>query len=193
MCTKLCTGHHFMNIIRIGEKILSREKLDREISRIIKLRTEGLTQGEAARKLGIERTFVSRLESLGEIRRGKKIALVGFPVRNKNEILEKAQEIGVDFTLLLNKQESNEYIEKREKLDLFNEIISTITNLIDYDLIIFLGSDKRVNVAEKLFSIQVIGVEIGKSPLLEDKYVDPEIVKNILNEVKVISTNRREK
>jgi len=66
-----------------------------------------------------------------------------------------------------------------------------ITNLIDYDLIIFLGSDKRVNVAEKLFSIQVIGVEIGKSPILEDKYIAPEIIKNILREVKVISADRR--
>jgi len=164
-----------MNIIRIGEKIISREKLDREISRIIKLRTEGMTQGEAARKLGIERTFVSRLESIGEIRRGKKIALVGFPVKNKNEILEKVQKEGVDFVLLLNKQESNEFIETKEKVDLFNVIISMINDLIDYDLIIFLGSDKRVNVVEKLFSIQVIGVEIGKSPILEDKYVDPEL------------------
>jgi len=105
-----------MNFIRIGEKVLSREKLDREISRIIKLRTEGLTQVEAARKLGIERTFVSRLESLGEIRRGKKIALIGFPIKNKNEILEKAQEIGVDFALLLNKKEAMNLLKRRKRL-----------------------------------------------------------------------------
>lgn len=180
-----------MNIIRIGEKILYREKLEREISKILKLRKEGLTQGEVARKLGIERTFVSRLESLGEVRKGKRIALVGFPIKNKKEILTKAQEIGIDFTLVLTQQERIKFIQDRTKTDLFNEIISIITNLIDFDLIVFLGSDKRVEVVEKLFSIQVVGVEIGKSPITEDKYIDPEIIMEILNKVKAFSVNRR--
>ncbi len=180
-----------MNIIRIGEKVLYREKLEREISKILKLRTEGLTQGEVARKLGIERTFVSRLESLGEIRKGRKIALVGFPIKNKMEILKKAREVGIDFTLILTQQERINFIKDRTKTNLFNEIISIISNLIDYDLIVFLGSDKRVEVVEKLFSIQVVGVEIGKSPITEDKYVDPETIMEILSKVKAISINRR--
>jgi len=180
-----------MNIIRVGEKILSQEKLEREINKILHLRTDGLTQGEVARKLGIERTFVSRLESLGEIRKGKKIALVGFPIKNKFEIMKKAQEIGIDFSLILNKKESNEFIENKTKIDLFNEVISIINNLIDFDLIVFLGSNKRVDVAEKLFSIQVIGVEIGNSPITEDQYVDPERIENILNEVKIFPVNKR--
>ncbi len=180
-----------MNIIRIGEKILYREKLEREINKILKLRTEGLTQSEAARKLGIERTFVSRLESLGEIRKGKKIALVGFPIKNKSAILAEAEKMGIDFTLILTQKERMEFIQNRNKTDLFNDIISIITKLIDFDLIVFLGSDKRVEVVEKLFSIQVVGVEIGKSPIIEDKYIDPEMIIKILNEVKAFSTDRR--
>ena len=180
-----------MNIIRIGEKILYREKLEREINKILKLRTEGLTQSEAARKLGIERTFVSRLESLGEIRKGKKIALVGFPIKNKSAILAEAEKMGIDFTLILTQKERMEFIQNRNKTDLFNDIISIITKLIDFDLIVFLGSDKRVEVVEKLFSIQVVGVEIGKSPIIEDKYIDPEMIVKILNEVKAFSTDRR--
>ena len=179
-----------MDLIRIGEKVLSQEKLEREINRILQLRTDGLTQGEAARKLGIERTFISRLESLGEIRKGKKIALVGFPIKNKDEILLMAQEAGIDFTLLLTQKERVGFIENRTKANLFNEIISIISRLIDFDLIIFLGSDKRVDVAEKLFSIQVIGIEIGKSPITEDKYVDPEMILGVLKEVKVFSMDR---
>ena len=182
-----------MDLIRIGEKVLSQEKLEREINKILQLRTGGLTQGEVARKLGIERTFVSRLESLGEIRKGKKVALVGFPIKNKDEILSIAREIGIDFVLLLTQQERIEFIENKSKTDLFNEIISIITRLIDFDLIIFLGSDKRVDVAEKLFSIQVIGVEIGKSPITEDQYLDPEMILKILDEVKVFSRSRRGK
>lgn len=180
-----------MNIIRIGEKVLYREKLEREINKILKFRTEGLTQSEVARKLGIERTFVSRLESLCEIRKGKKIALVGFPIKNKVEILAKAERIGIDFTLILTQKERMEFIQNKNKTDLFNEIISIITKLIDFDLIVFLGSDKRVEVVEKLFSIQVVGVEIGKSPITEDKYIDPEMIIKILNEIKAFSTNRR--
>ena len=168
-----------MDLIRIGEKILSQEKLEREINKILRLRTSGLTQGEAARKLGIERTFVSRLESLGEIRKGKKVALVGFPIKNKDEILSIAHKIGIDFTLLLTQKERLEFIENRTKTDLFNKIISIISLLIDFDLIIFLGSDKRVDVAEKLFSIQVIGVEIGKSPIEGDKLVDMKRIQNL--------------
>jgi len=182
-----------MDLIRIGEKILSREKLEREINKILQFRTGGLTQGEVARKLGIERTFVSRLESLGEIRKGKKVALVGFPIKNKNEILTISQEIGIDFTLLLTQKERLEFIENRTKAELFNDIISMITHLIDFDLIIFLGSNKRVDVVEKLFSIQVIGIEIGKSPINEDQYIDPEMILRILKEVKVFSLDRRGK
>ena len=89
-----------MRLIRIGEKVISEEKLRKEISKILKLRTEGLTQEEVARKLGVERTFVSRLESLGEIRRGEKIALVGFPVKNKEEIVSLSEKFGIDYTLI---------------------------------------------------------------------------------------------
>ena len=50
MCTKLYTGNK-MDLIRIGDKVLSWEKLEREIEKILKLRTGGLTQTEVARKL----------------------------------------------------------------------------------------------------------------------------------------------
>jgi hypothetical protein len=43
-----------------------------------------------------------------------------------------------------------------------------------------------------LFSIQVIGIEIGKSPITEDQYVDPKTLLRILKEVKVLSANREE-
>lgn len=178
-----------MRLIRIGEKVISEEKLRKEISKILKLRTEGLTQEEVARKLGVERTFVSRLESLGEIRRGEKIALVGFPVKNKEEIVSLSEKFGIDYTLILTEQERNDFVQVRDKSKLFNDTLGIITFLLDFDVIVFLGSDKRVDFAEKLFHIQVIGIEIGKSPITEDKYVDPEIIENVLKEVKIFSLN----
>ena len=178
-----------MKLIRIGEKVISEEKLRKEISKILKLRTEGLTQEEVARKHGVERTFVSRLESLGEIRRGEKIALVGFPIKNKEEILSLSERFGIDYALILTEQERNNFVKVRDKGKLFNDTLDIITYLLDFDVIIFLGSDKRVDFAEKLFHIQVIGIEIGKSPITEDKYVDPKIIENVLKEVKIISLN----
>lgn len=173
-----------MQFIRIGEKVISQEKLYREINKILELRTKGTTQDGVARKLGIERTFVSRLESLGEIRRGKKIALIGFPIKNKEELIRLAEELGIEHVLLFTQKERFEFIEKKTKSELFNEIMEIIVNLADFDLIIFLGSDMRVPIVEKIFSVQVIGIVIGHSPIKESKYVNPEKIIEIVKQVK---------
>lgn len=173
-----------MQFIRIGEKIISKEKLNREINKILELRTKGATQEGVARKLGIERTFVSRLESLGEIRRGRKIALIGFPIKNKEELIHLAEEWGIEYVLLLTQKERFEFIEKKSKSELFNEVLEIIVNLADFDLIIFMGSDMRVPIVEKIFSVQVVGIIIGHSPIKESKYVNPEKIIEIIKQVK---------
>ena len=173
-----------MQFIRIGEKIISKEKLNREINKILELRTKGLTQEGVARKLGVERTFVSRLESLGEIRKGKKIALVGFPIKNKEELTLLAEKLGIEYVLLLTQEERFEFVKKKGKNELFDEIMKIIVNLADFDLIIFIGSDARVPVVEKIFSVQVIGMIIGHSPIKESKYVNPEKIIEIVKQVK---------
>jgi len=173
-----------VQFIRIGEKIICKEKLDREINKILELRAKGITQEGVARKLGVERTFVSRLESLGEIRKGKKIALVGFPIKNKEELTRLAEKLGIEYVFLLTQEERFEFIKKKGKNELFNEIIEIIVNLSDFDLIIFMGSDMRVPLVEKIFSIQVIGIVIGHSPIKESKYVHPEKIIEIVKQVK---------
>ena len=173
-----------MQFIRVGEKIICKEKLDREINKILELRVKGITQEGVARKLGVERTFVSRLESLGEIRKGKKIALVGFPIKNKEELTHLAEKLGIEYVFLLTQEERFEFIKKKGKSELFNEIIEIIVNLSDFDLIIFMGSDMRVPLVEKIFSIQVIGIVIGHSPIKESKYVHPEKIIEIVKQVK---------
>ena len=112
-----------MQFIRIGEKVISREKINREINKILELRTKGVTQEGVARKLGVERTFVSRLESLGEIRKGKKIALIGFPIKNKEEITLLAEKLGIEYILLFTQEERFEFMERKGKNELFNEIM----------------------------------------------------------------------
>jgi len=173
-----------MQFIRMGEKVLSKEKLNREINKILELRAKGVTQEGVARKLGIERTFVSRLESLGEIRRGRKIALIGFPIQNKEELTRLAEELGIEYVLLFTQKERFEFIKGKGKSELFNEIMEIIVNLADFDLIIFMGSDMRVPIVEKIFSVQVIGIVIGHSPIHESKYVNPEEIIEIVKQAK---------
>ena len=55
---------------RIGDKLLNRTKLDRIIDRIFELRMSGASQQEVAQRIGCDRTFVSRLEGLAEVRKG---------------------------------------------------------------------------------------------------------------------------
>jgi transcriptional regulator len=159
-----------MQFIRIGEKVISKEKLNKEINKILELRTKGVTQEGVARKLGVERTFVSRLESLGEIRKGEKIALIGFPIKNKEELTRLAKELGIEYVLLLTQEERFEFIKEKTKSELFNEVMKIIVNLADFDLIIF--------------SVQVIGIVIGHSPIKESKYVNPEKIIEIVKQIK---------
>jgi len=174
-----------MHFIRIGEKVISKEKINKEINKILELRTEGITQEGVARKLGVERTFVSRLESLGEIRKGKRIALIGFPIQNIEELTKSAKEIGIEYVFLLTQKERYRFVEEKNKIELFNEIMKIIVKLSDFDLIIFLGSDKKVPLVEKIFSVQVIGKVIGHSPIKEDKYINPEKIIEIVKDIKI--------
>ena len=52
---------------------------------------------KSASRLGVDRTLVCRLESLGEIRKGRRLAVVGFPVLNKEEVRQALEREGVDF------------------------------------------------------------------------------------------------
>lgn len=72
-----------MPLVRVGEKVIDRDKVDRVLDRLFELRQNGVSQAEAAARVGIDRSFVSRIENLGEVRKGKRVALIGFPVGNK--------------------------------------------------------------------------------------------------------------
>ncbi len=172
-----------MDFFRIGKKLISRSKIENAINKILQMRVKGLTQEEIAKELGIERSFISRLERLGEIRKGKRIALIGFPVKNKEELEKIAKEKGLDFVLLLTQREREVFISKKSGARLFNEIVDLIASLASFDVIIFLGSDRRVKLVEDIFKREVIGISLGPSPIREAKYVSPELLKSIIENI----------
>ena len=172
-----------MDFLRVGKKLISKTKIESAIDRIFQMRIKGMTQEEIAKELGIERSFISRLEKLGEIRKGKKIALIGFPIENKEELEKLAKEKGIDFVLLLTQREREVFILKKSGARLFNEIVDLIASLASFDVIIFLGSDMRVKLVEDIFKREVIGISIGHSPLKEAKYVDVTLVKSVIENI----------
>lgn len=173
-----------MELIRIGDKIINRGKIIAAIDNILDLRKRGFSQQETAARMGLDRSVVSRLEQLGEIRKGKKIALIGFPVLNKAELLAVAREEGVDLVLLMTENERWSYIKEKSGIQLFDNILELIMSVRLYDVIIVIGSNHRIEVTESVLGKSVIGIEIGKSPLSEDRYVNPELLKNILSMVR---------
>lgn len=172
-----------LEFIRIGDKLVDRARVYKAIDKILDLRARGLSQQEAADQVGIDRAFVSRLESLGEVRKGARVALVGFPVGNKEEIRKVAEEEGVDFVLLLNDVERWAYLQERSGQEVFNEIMGIITKLKSYDAVVFIGSDMRVNLVESILGNRVVGIEVGTSPIKGDRQVDPEEIRKVLRSI----------
>lgn len=171
--------------IRIGEKVLGRRKIDDAVSRILELRFQGFSQQEVADRLHLDRTFISRLESLGELRKGATIALVGFPILNREEVRRVAEEEGVDYVFLLSEAERRAFLQKRDGLTVFNEVMEIVAHVRQYDVVILLVSDKRAGIVGALLDREVVPLSIGKSPIEEDRRVDPEQLRQLIAGVRI--------
>lgn len=165
---------------RIGEKLISLEKLIGVIDQVLNMRSEGASQQEVAQRFGLDRSFVSRLESLGAVRRGSSIAVVGFPIKNKEEIESLLAECGVDFSLIMTNEERWRFVEEKSGIDLFNEVMRITAQVRSYDAVIFIGSRQRIKWARALLDKEVIGIELGESPLTEDRYLDPARLRELI-------------
>lgn len=173
-----------MHLIRIGDKVINRERIFHVVTRMLELRASGLSQQEVAEQLDIDRTLISRLETIGEVRKGKKIALVGFPVENGPELVEIAQSEGLDFILIMSEEERLHFARSQNGADLLNQVMALIARARECDAVIFIGSDQRLKMVEALVGPHVIGLEIGLSPLHEDKHVDPVAIRDLIRSLK---------
>ncbi|MCX7780953.1 MAG: helix-turn-helix domain-containing protein [Negativicutes bacterium] len=171
-------------LLRIGDKIVNRQKVHQTIDAMLDMRSAGMSQQEVAGKYGVDRTAISRIESLGEIRKGGLIALVGFPIKNCEELANMARQEGVDYCLLLSEKERWNFVQEKSGIELFNQIMEIIAKLRTYDIVIFLGSNMRIRLLETLLDKDVIGVQIGESPIADDKYVNPEDIRTIIRQLK---------
>lgn len=172
-----------MDFFRVGEKLISLQKIVRLVKKVLKLRTRGFSQQEVAQRLDLDRSFISRLETLGEVRKGKKLAVVGFPIKNKEEIERISDEAGIDFILLMSNEERWNLVKNRSGMDFFDRVMQILTMLREFDAIIVIGSDKWLQIAEALFDKELFFVELAPSPIEQDCYFDPERYKGLLSEL----------
>ncbi len=171
-------------LLRIGDKLINRQKLYRTVDLILKLRCQGLSQQEVANQVGVDRTVISRLENMGEVRKGKSVALVGFPIRNCEELEQVARQEGIDYCLLLTEKQRWQFLQENSGVELFDSIMKIISDVRRSDMVIILGSNMRIKLIETLLDKEVIGIQIGESPIAEDKYVEPELVRDIVRKIR---------
>jgi len=152
----------------------------RTVEKVLERRSSGLSQQDVAKELQLDRSFISRLETLGELRKGGRIALIGFPVSNKEELNQVAQDFGVDHIFLLTDKERWKWVKETTGAELLNELMSLVATVRSFDSVVFIGSGMRIKLIEALVDKQIIPIHIGESPITEDKYVDPQILRSLL-------------
>jgi hypothetical protein len=184
------TAGGIVRFYRIGEKVVSRERLVDAIDGILRCRQDGATQEEAARQAGVTRSVVSFLESLGEVRRGRRVALVGFPIANSAEIHAVADRHAVDFVLVLS-QEQREAVESGSSATTFNHLLETLATLKEYDTVVLMASDWRIATIERILGGEVVGIPLGASPIREDRAVDPDELDRLLSGIMAAAAPRR--
>ncbi len=170
-----------MEFIRVGDKLIDLYKIIDTIRLILRMRSQGLSQQEVATRLEIDRTFISRLESLGNVRRGGRIGLIAFPVQNKAELISLADTFGIENRLILSNAERWQLVEDKNGLDFLHQIFNIIEQFRQCDTVLVFCSEKWNRLATALLDNQVYTVEIGRSPIAKDIYVDPQEVEKILN------------
>ncbi|MBO8125778.1 MAG: helix-turn-helix transcriptional regulator [Firmicutes bacterium] len=173
-----------MDFVRIGSKVISRHKLNLAIDKILDLRVQGYSQSEVAKITGIDRSFISRLETLGEVKKGQRLAVVGFPVGNKQELEELLAQEGVEYTLLLTEEERWAFFSGKDGAEVFNELMCILSQLRQYDVVIFFGSDMRNKIVESILGSRAVTVPIGESPIKRDVYLDPAEVRSLVRKVR---------
>lgn len=173
-----------MDFYRIQDKIISWERVEKTLHKALNMRAKGFSQQEVADRLNTDRTFISRLEGIGELRKGQSIACLGFPILNKDEIKNILEKEGVDLILLMTEEERLDFVNKRSGKELLNELMDLTAQFKAHDVVILIGSDERIKLVENILDGQVISIEIGSSPITEDKWLDPAILKQILRNIK---------
>jgi DNA-binding transcriptional regulator LsrR (DeoR family) len=174
-----------MQVVRIGDKVVSVGRITRVVEEVLRLRAQGLPQAEVAARLGLDRAWVSRLESLGEIRKGRAIAVIGMPIANRAEVGALCRELGVEFVWLMSDQERRAFAESLSGAQLIDHILTLAADVRQYDAVILMASDERVKLLEVLLQPErVVPIVLGPTPLNHDVVVDLDLLRDVVEGIR---------
>lgn len=171
-----------MELFRIGDKVISKDKLMLALEDILLSRVKGATQEEAAARAGVPRSFVSNIETLGALRHGQKIAFIAFPLSNAREAMMLADSYGIDLSLALS-QDDRERVGEGTAADMFNRMIDTLAALKSFDTVVVAASDYRIDSFKRIIDGDVVGIKLGESPITADQELDLEVLKRVFEEL----------
>ncbi len=137
--------------IRIGDKIISLERANELVNKIFDLRSNGNTQEEVANILGIERSFISHLEGIGEVRKSKEIALIGSCIADPAALEKSASDLGIEHIFI-----------NRDGTTRIDDALQVLALLKRIDYIIFIGPDKEHKLLETILDKKIIGLQPEK-------------------------------
>jgi len=170
-------------LFRIGEKLVSLDKAVRIAERALEMRERGCSQQETSRQLQLDRSFISRLETIGEIRKGSRIAVIGFPLANAPEISALCRDNGLEFYMILDNNQRWEMVRDSQALDFFNRMLELVSRLRQFDTLIMITSEKWYHLAEALLDIQIIHLDLGPTPIEEDRLFAQERLEKTLQQI----------
>ena len=172
-----------MEFVRIGDKVISKSKILKEVDNILALRAKGCSQQETADIRGIDRSFISRIENIGEIMKGRNIGVIGFPIKNKEQILSILHQRGIYNCLIMSEEERLHFVGDKTGTQLVNEIMTLLGEFRICDTVIVVASDRRGKLIQTLLDRQVILLDIGSSPLTEDVHLDIKRLEEVLHAI----------
>ena len=140
----------------IGDKVISLERANALVDKIFDLRSSGSTQAEVAKMLGVERSFISHLEGIGEVRRSKEIAFIGSGVGDGKRVDMMARELGFEHVFI-----------NDDGMARIEDALGVLAILKDIDFIVFLGPAAEHKLLETVLDKKVIGVAPDKESELE--------------------------
>ncbi len=141
----------------IGDKVISLERANALVDRIFDLRSTGSTQAEVAKMLGIERSFISHLEGIGEVRKSKEIAFIGSGVVDSERVDGVARDLGFEHVFI-----------NADGMTRIEDALGVLTILKDIDFIIFLGPATEHRLLETVLDKKIIGIAPAKEEVLEE-------------------------
>ncbi len=75
-------------------------------------------------------------------------------------------------------------MKSRTGAQLLNDVMAIVAKLRENDVVIVAASDMRIRSAEALLDKQVVGISIGETTIEEDKYLDPQLIADVMQSIK---------